>query len=242
MQDWYYNELRHCGVNYADTAQAEIYEERHAQFRDFKAEYQHMREFLSLEDSKNLTMIDLGCGTGVLEQYAAKDFRKIYAVDISDVMLEQAKKKLAAQNIENVELVQAGFLSYRHQGSPVDIVVTKAAFHHLPDFWKQIALLNMNQMIKLGGMLYIFDVVFNFRPENYRERIGDWVSGFEQRVGEQFSKEVKTHIRDEYSTFGWILEGMLEQAGFKVEKAQSTDGFMTEYLCRKKNTLITNQV
>jgi hypothetical protein len=27
-------------------------------------------------------------------------------------------------------------------------------------------------------------------------------------------------VRDEHSTFGWILEGMLERAGFAVEEAR----------------------
>jgi hypothetical protein len=39
--------------------------------------------------------------------------------------------------------------------------------HHLPDFWKQVTLLRMNRMLKTGGLLYIFDVVFDFAPEEY---------------------------------------------------------------------------
>lgn len=31
--------------------------------------------------------------------------------------------------------------------------MTRVALHHLPDFWKQVALLRMNAMLKMGGML-----------------------------------------------------------------------------------------
>ena len=45
--------------------------------------------------------------------------------------------------------------------------------------------------------------------------------------------DVETHFRNEYGTFGWILTGMLERAGFVVGKIRSDDDFMTEYVCRK---------
>ena len=32
---------------------------------------------------------------------------------------------------------------------------------------------------------------------------------------------------------GWVLRGMLERAGFAVEKCRSNDEFVTEYACRK---------
>lgn len=50
----------------------------------------------------------------------------------------------------NIEFIQSGFLTYEHQSEPVDLIFTKAALHHLPDFWKQIALLRLNQMLKMG--------------------------------------------------------------------------------------------
>ena len=113
-------------------------------------------------------------------------------------------------------------------------MITKAAFHHLPDFWKQIALLKMNKMIKAGGSLYIFDIVFHFNPCEYKEKISEWISDFEKNAGAELRKEVEIHIRDEYSTFGWILDGMLERAGFSIKKCRSGDEFITEYHCIKE--------
>ena len=88
-------------------------------------------------------------------------------------------------------------------------------------------------MIKIGGILYIFDVVFNFEATDYKDKIDEWISVFEKKAGKEFKMEVETHIRDEYSTFKWILDGMIEKAGFKIENCRSNDGFMTEYHCIK---------
>lgn len=142
--------------------------------------------------------------------------------------------KAAEQNITNIEFINAGFLSYHHQDEPADVLFTKAALHHLPDFWKQIALLKMNQMLKVGGLLYLHDVVFNFDPQEYSPRINQFIADFASAAGEQLAVEIETHIRDEYSTFGWIMEGLLGRAGFWIEKSNSLhDGFITEYFCKK---------
>jgi hypothetical protein len=41
----------------------------------------------------------------------------------------------------------------------VDAVVTTLALHHLPDFWKGMALKRVHGMLKRGGRLYIHDVI-----------------------------------------------------------------------------------
>ncbi|MBN2326689.1 MAG: methyltransferase domain-containing protein [Candidatus Omnitrophica bacterium] len=232
MQKWIYDEFKHCGVDYSQIQQAEKYDDRHRKFRDFEKEFKGMIDFLELQDASDMTLIDLGCGTGAATIFAADCFKAVYAVDVSDVMIEQAKKKLGPAD-RNVHFVNAGFLSYNHKGEQADIVMSKAAFHHLPDFWKQIALLRMNKMLKLGGLLYIHDVVFHFVPQEYADRIEAWISGLGESAGEAFIREIETHIRDEFSTFHWILAGMIERAGFAIEKHKSDDAFLAEYACRK---------
>ena len=233
MTNWVYDEFKHCGVDYSDEKQAENYDNQHQQFRDYEKEFNEMIEFLSLGNTNGLSIIDLGCGTGATSIYAAKSFRKVYGIDVSNEMINQAKSKAEKEQISNIEFINAGFLTYSHKDEPVDLLITKAAFHHLPDFWKQVSLLKMNKMLKKGGILYIFDVVFHFNAAEYKTKINDWISDFELKAGNKFKEDVETHIRDEYSTFNWILEGLIERAGFKIEKSRTNDGFLTEYHCIK---------
>jgi ubiquinone/menaquinone biosynthesis C-methylase UbiE len=232
MKSWLYDEFRHCGVDYSKTEQAEVYDHEHSKFRNYEREFGEMMELLGIGDTTDKTMIDLGCGTGATSVFAARAFKTVYAVDVSEAMIGQAKKKLDGK-VPNIRFAKAGFLTYRHEGTPADLVITKAALHHLPDFWKQVALLRINGMLKVGGLLYIHEVVFHFDPEEYAVSIESWISGFREAAGEDFGREVETHIRDEYSTFGWVMEGMLEKAGFAIEKRRTRDGFVTEYACRK---------
>ena len=233
MNNWIYNEFKHCGVNYSDIKQAEIYDEQHQKFRDYEKEVVDFLSDLSLDNTQDLILLDLGCGTGATSIYASKHFKKIYAVDVSEVMINQAIRKSEKENISNIEFINSGFLNYEHKAELVDIVLTKAALHHLPDFWKQIALLRINKMLKMGGVFYLFDVVFHFQPTEYIAKISKFISAYEASAGEQFKAEVETHIRDEFSTFSWIMEGMLARAGFEIEKSKTSDGFVMEYFCKK---------
>ena len=231
---WLYDERKQCGVDYADPAEAAAYDRQHHSFRDFDREFADLLRNLALGDTRDLTLIDLGCGTGAVTIPAARRFKSVVAVDVSEAMISHLRAKAADAGLSNIECVNAGFLTYRHAADPADIIVTKFAFHHLPDFWKQIALFNMNSMVKPGGIMYIADVVFGFDPADYAPTFDKWVAWFREKSGERFAAEVETHIRDEYSTFDWVLRGMIERAGFTVEKATSDDNLTYEFLCRKR--------
>jgi putative AdoMet-dependent methyltransferase len=232
MKPWQYDESKHCGVDYAKAQAADMYDERHKKFRNFENEFAAMIRFLDLEETKDMTVIDLGCGTGTFTRLVARAFKTVHAVDISPAMLEKARENSTA-TAGTMHFANGGFLTYDHNDEPVDLVITKMAFHHLPDFWKQIALLKINRMLKTGGILYIHDIVFQFAPEDHAPLIDTWASNLGDVAGETFKTEIETHIRDEYSTFGWILTGMLHRAGFEVERFRSDDRFISEYLCRK---------
>jgi ubiquinone/menaquinone biosynthesis C-methylase UbiE len=235
--NWTYNELKHCGVDYAAEESAMEYDKKHRRFRDYKKECERFIASLPVSDTENLLLIDLGCGTGALPLHASEFFKKIVGIDISEAMLRIATAKADEMHLGNIEFIQGGFLSYRHQGEPADIVSSSVAFHHLPDFWKQIALLNINRMLKNDGIFFLFDIVFHFNPEEYESCITTWIEHSRQNAGDEFTSEIETHIRDEFSTFNWILEGMLARAGFSIETSECRDGFSSHYVCRKVSSV-----
>ena len=79
-------------------------------------------------------------------------------------MLERLAEKLDGAAARNVEVVHAGFLTYEHAGPPADLVYSRYALHHLPDFWKAIALSRLAGMLRSGGVLRLWDVVYSFEP------------------------------------------------------------------------------
>jgi ubiquinone/menaquinone biosynthesis C-methylase UbiE len=180
-------------------------------------------------------VVDIGAGTGQFTLAAAATCERVVAVDVSPVMLDLLRGKLATTERSNVELVRAGFLTYEHSGRPADVVYTRYALHHLPDFWKAIALRRIHDLLRSGGVLRLSDVVYHFEPPQADERVEAWCATIaEQTSADSWSRaDLEEHVRDEHSTFTWLLEPMLEHAGFTIEDATySPDGIFATYLAR----------
>ncbi|MEW6497925.1 MAG: class I SAM-dependent methyltransferase [Cyanobacteriota bacterium] len=233
LPTWFYNEFQQSGVDFENTAEVAAYD--HNQRSSSEESERELVERLGI--SANHTVIDFGAGTGTFAIQACKAGARVYAVDVSKTMLTYAQNKAHAANVESIEFHHAGFLSYEHQGNPVDFIVTKSAFHHLPDFWKMVGLLRMASMLKTRGVLYLKDAVFSFNVREYCSCINTWIARMAKPAGEGFTvSDYEMHVREEYSTFAWILEGMLTRAGFEIEQADYPTPEYAQYVCRKSQT------
>jgi SAM-dependent methyltransferase len=223
--NWYPDESRLAGPEHLDPA--------------FVAEYDRKAGEASSDDAADLqrlgvpdgaTVVDMGAGTGTFALAAAALGYRVIAVDISDVMLGAAARKSEGRRIE---FVQAGLLSYEHSGPPADFVYTRNVLHHLPDFWKAVAIDRVASMLRPGGWLRLRDIVFSFDPGEGDSAIGGWLAAAADQPEHGWTKaELETHLRDEYSTFAWLLEPMLERCGFAIREARYSDSrVFADYLC-----------
>jgi SAM-dependent methyltransferase len=163
------------------------------------------------------TLVDLGAGTGALALLAAAHCRRIVAVEPSGAMLGVLRERLSATPNDRVEIVQAGFLTYDHTGPPADFVYSRNALHHLPDFWKAVALERIRAILRPGGLLVLRDVVYSFDPHETEETFERWFAGAAKDPAEGWTQaDFEEHIREEHSTFTWLLEPMLERTGFEI--------------------------
>lgn len=229
--NWLFNESVQVGVDYTDEDLVAGYDKHHEGFRDFDLEAEKIVATLGL--SPDSIVLDIGCGTGGLTTRFARMCKHVYAVDISKAMISQLANKIKNQGLYNITTTQSGFLTYRHQGEALDAVVANINLHHLPDFWKQIALCNFFDILKPGGRLFLADVVFDFEPRSYKETIEDWLAGMEELAGRSMADEAVIHVRDEFSTWEWIMKGMLERAGFHIDRSFKTMKHMRAYICSK---------
>ncbi len=182
------------------------------------------------------SVVDLGAGSGQFSLAAARLCRRMIAVDVSPVMLARLIEKRDGSNASNLEVVSGGFLTYTHTGEPVDLVYSRFALHHLPDFWKAIALQRIADLLRPGGFLRLSDVVYGFDPAQAESRIEAWVAqSLSADVEQGWTRaELAEHIREEHSTFTWLLEPMIERAGFEiVQRSSDGGGMLAGYLCRK---------
>lgn len=228
LPDWYLDEIPHAGDEHLDTDYVQQYDE--------KAQTDPSGDLnILLEHGLNSshTLIDLGAGTGTFAFAAAQHCQRVIAVDVSPAMVTAMRAKSGHGNIE---VVNGGFLSYQHTGEPADFVYSRHALHHLPDFWKVIALQRINTMMKSGGVLFLRDLVYSFQPEEIQTVIDKWLGNASTVAGVGWSRdELVTHLQDEYSPFSWLLETMLEHAGFTIKDVQhGATRVHSYYVCIKK--------
>jgi putative AdoMet-dependent methyltransferase len=187
-----------------------------------------------LEVGAGTRLVDLACGTGSFVVEAAGRGADAHGVDVSEQMLEFSRRRAADAGAE-VSLHHAGFLTYQHTGGPADVVTTKSALHQLPDFWKQAALLRIAEYLRPGGLLYIWDVIFTFPPADYARHLQALVDEFGRTDGTGWSRaDFESHIREEFSTYAWILEGLLDRAGFDVVATGFPRPTHGEFRCRRR--------
>jgi ubiquinone/menaquinone biosynthesis C-methylase UbiE len=179
------------------------------------------------------TLVDVGAGTGAFALAAARVCTRVVAVDVSPAMVEATRARAAAEGLGNVECVHAGFLSYEHTGSTADFVYSRNALHHLPDFWKVLALHRLAGVLRAGGVLYLRDLVFSCEPGETEEVVAAWLDAAAEHSAAGWTRdELEAHLTTEHSTFSWLLEPMLERAGFQVRLATyRKNRAYADYLC-----------
>ena len=221
-RDWYYNERNRMGI---EPAVASIYDSHE------DADLRARAALKTLGVQRGWRIADIGCGNGVLATEAALMGADVDAIDISPAMLALAEIQARDRKVA-LRTQSAGLLSFAYQPNSFDLIVSEFALHHLPDFWKAVALSRIFCALKPGSNFYLRDIVFASMPDGPERDVGQWAD-FNIK-NHPFSRDsVVTHMRDEYSTFGWVIERMLTEVGFTLVSVDYHAPLHGTYLLRK---------
>lgn len=97
------------------------------------------------------TVLDVATGTGSVALKIAQRAKKVYAVDISTSMVEEAKKKVGEKGIKNIGFSVEDAYSLPFDNGTFDTVVCKNALHNMVEPTK--ALSEIKRVLKPGGRL-----------------------------------------------------------------------------------------
>jgi SAM-dependent methyltransferase len=229
-ESWWLDEVAHAGQEHLDQAYVAGYEAKAGY--DPGDDLDVLRSFGFGTDS---TIVDLGAGTGRFTVDAATACRHVIAVDVSQAMVDALRRRIQQAGLANVTVIQAGFLSYEHEGDPLPFVFSRNALHQIPDFWKGIALSRIAAMLAPGGILRLKDLVFDFEPAEAERWVPDWMAGGVDDPARGWTPdELGEHVRLEYSTYSWVFEPMLERVGFEILDRSYVRGAYGTYTCRRR--------
>src|SRR5205809_78512 len=175
-RDWYYTQRRRLGL---DSAVASIYD------RHDDSDVRARAALAMLGVQRGWRLADIGCGNGVLACEAALMGAEVDAIDISPAMLALANIQARDRKVA-VRTQPAGLLSFAYQPNSYDLIVSEFTLHHLPDFWKAVALSRIFNALKPGANFYLRDIVFVSMPDGAERDVEGW---------DEFSPELMTTLR-----------------------------------------------
>jgi ubiquinone/menaquinone biosynthesis C-methylase UbiE len=121
------------------------------------------RAVQALQLERGDTVVEIGCGTGLnfeLIQHAIGPEGRIVGVDLTDAMLAEAERRVAAQGWSNVSLVQADAAEFAFPAG-VDAILSTYALSLVPQCTEVIA--RGSEALSHGGRWVVLDTKL---PEN----------------------------------------------------------------------------
>ena len=104
---------------------------------------------------------------------------EVDAIDISPAMLALAEIQARDRKVA-IRTQSAGLLSFAYQPNSYDLIVSEFTLHHLPDFWKAVALSRIFAALKPGANFYLRDIVFVSMPDGTERDVEEW-AGFQHQ-------------------------------------------------------------
>lgn len=108
----------------------------------------------------NTNCVEIGCGTGRITMHLAKDFYKVHAIDVSQGMIETAKRYVDAPSVE-FHLTNGITLPFSNQS--ISAVYSTHVFQHLESFsWVNQYFKEIYRMLAFNGTIMIGLPVYKF--------------------------------------------------------------------------------
>lgn len=114
---------------------------------------------------RELSAIDLGCGTGILASVILKAFprARVVAYDITENMLEECRRNLSG--FADRLVLRRGDFGLEDFESGYDLVVSGLSIHHLDQEGKRGLFSRVFRSMNPGGAFIIRDIVLGNSPE-----------------------------------------------------------------------------
>ncbi|TGM58880.1 class I SAM-dependent methyltransferase [Leptospira adleri] len=107
-----------------------------------------------LKESKDKSLLDYGCGTGLVGLELAPLVHKIILMDSAEKMLEIVREKVARADIKNAKVIRSDFME-EGSGVRADVIVASLVLLHVSD--PEILFKNFYSSLNTNGKLIVVD-------------------------------------------------------------------------------------
>lgn len=128
-------------------------------FNDWRKElWQEVQKNLPEEGGK---ILEVGVGTGKNMKYYPENVKQIYAIDFSEKMLKEAKKKMPTDR-DDIQLIEMNAENLKFDDNYFDVIVTSCVFCSVPHPIK--GLKELKRVLKIDGRMIMLEHMRSKKP------------------------------------------------------------------------------
>jgi len=98
---------------------------------------------------KDLSVLDVGCSTGIISHFLGKHFKSVYGVDIDAPAVGYANDKFST---DNVQFGMQDAMNFAFGDDLFDVVICAHIYEHVPDSSRLMA--EIHRVLKPGGVCF----------------------------------------------------------------------------------------
>jgi len=148
------------------------------------------RTALALLDDRHRSVLDVGCGTGLMSAMLAAQGRRVVGVDLSAAMIARAKHRSGS----SITFLEADAESLPIANSSFDAVVNLISLHHYPNPSRAIA--EFRRVLRPGGRLVLIAFDRNSHYIALAQRTNRWIKRIAGVSWQKTSAEVQGLLKD----------------------------------------------
>lgn len=155
---------------------------------------QALVDAIPFDESANIKVLDLGCGTGNVSYNIKKRFpnSEIVCLDLAENMIELAKNKLSEYDDITYKIMDFRNINFKNE---FNVVISSLAIHHLIDDEKKKIYKYIYDSLRSNGVFYNADIILGSNDELQNIYMEKWIQHMLKKIsmGEMDSKWLPKH-------------------------------------------------
>jgi ubiquinone/menaquinone biosynthesis C-methylase UbiE len=107
--------------------------------------------------TEKMTVLDAGCGPGIVTEAVAPHVKEVVAFDLTPAMIEATRMRCENAGLHNVRYQTGNIESLPYENEYFDRVISRLVVHHLPEPRK--GLKEIHRVLKKNGIFVLADII-----------------------------------------------------------------------------------